>query len=220
MVISILNQKQNEYNAGLEGAVHPGDIKSPEEFYTEEIANEYNATLEGAIHAGDKKYNTEYRRYKFYVNAAVTGNLFSNPENIGEFDLLSIDENNLAKIKIVTSVKNDAAGPTGTVRVQVNEIYHVQFPINGTEKVNNKWQQGTKLFDANNEEIIVENGYFLWINGTDITEYTEEEANEHNATLEGAKHKGDKVVYTQQMANEYNATLPGAVKEGDPKTKS
>lgn len=209
----------NEHNANLEGAVKAGDIKDPEELYTEETANEYNATLEGAIHAGDKKYDTEYRRYKFYVNAAAAGISSSNPDNIGEFDRLSIDENNLAKIKIVTSDKNDAAGPTGAIHVQVNEIYHVQFPINGTEKVNNKWQPGTKLFDENNEAIIVNNGYFLWINGTDITEYTEEEANEHNATLEGAKHEGDQVVYTQQMANEYNATLPGAVKEGDPKVQ-
>lgn len=49
--------------------------------------------------------------------------------------------------------------------------------------------------------------------------YTQEEADDHNAQLEGAIKAGDKILYTNDEVNQYNAKLPGAVKAGDIQTE-
>lgn len=63
------------------------------------------------------------------------------------------------------------------------------------------------------------------IAATEGVKYTQEEVNEFNAALEGAKHAGDveteahddqpEVTYTEETANVYNAALPGAVSTDD-----
>lgn len=49
--------------------------------------------------------------------------------------------------------------------------------------------------------------------------YTQEEADDYNAELEGAIEEGDEILYTKDEVNQYNAKLPGAVKAGDIQTE-
>lgn len=49
--------------------------------------------------------------------------------------------------------------------------------------------------------------------------YTQEEADDHNAKLEGAIKEGDKILYTKDEVNQHNVKLPGAVKAGDIQTE-
>lgn len=49
--------------------------------------------------------------------------------------------------------------------------------------------------------------------------YTQEEADDYNAKLEGAIKKGDKILYTKDEVNQHNVKLPGAVKAGDIQTE-
>ena len=49
--------------------------------------------------------------------------------------------------------------------------------------------------------------------------YTQEEADDHNAELEGAIEAGDEILYTKDEVNQYNVKLPGAVKAGDIQTE-
>lgn len=49
--------------------------------------------------------------------------------------------------------------------------------------------------------------------------YTQEEADDHNAELDGAIKEGDKILYTKDEVNQHNVKLPGAVKAGDIQTE-
>ena len=49
--------------------------------------------------------------------------------------------------------------------------------------------------------------------------YTQKEADDHNAKLEGAIKEGDKILYTKDEVNQHNVKLPGAVKAGDIQTE-
>lgn len=49
--------------------------------------------------------------------------------------------------------------------------------------------------------------------------YTQEEADDHNAELEGAIEAGDEILYTKDEVNQHNVKLPGAVKAGDIQTE-
>lgn len=49
--------------------------------------------------------------------------------------------------------------------------------------------------------------------------YTQEEADDYNAKLEGAIKEGANLLYTKDEVNQYNAKLPGAVKAGDIQTE-
>ena len=49
--------------------------------------------------------------------------------------------------------------------------------------------------------------------------YTQKEADDHNAELEGAIEEGDEILYTNDEVNQHNVKLPGAVKAGDIKTE-
>ena len=206
-------QMANDHNATLDGAVSAGDVQVEEVLYTEQTANEYNATLEGAIHQC-------YEQHSFYLNTSEKMSKYTqHPDNTGLFDVLSIDENNIAEIKIVLSEKGWS---DGIKHVNEEEIYHVQFPLNGTQRdENGVGLAGKKLMDMNNQEIS-QNYNYLYITADKTTDaITTEEANEYNTTLEGSVHEGDikvaEVLYTEETANEHNATLPNAVSAGDVK---
>lgn len=49
--------------------------------------------------------------------------------------------------------------------------------------------------------------------------YTQQEADDHNAELDGAIEAGDEILYTNDEVNQHNAELTGAVKAGDIQTE-
>lgn len=164
-------------------------IKSEETsavYYTEEEVKEYNNNLDGAWSYG----KTDTETWEYNVNSVEKISKWTRyQDGSGTFEVLSIT-NNIAEIKILSYQTDYASG--SDCSVNPGEIYHIEYPLNGYRDENNVGQSGKKLLDTNNEEIarntstVPYNLYFTGVQLTEAKEYTNEEIDEHNASLDSA----------------------------------
>ena len=176
-VVDVLDVTENSNDMHLK--LHMGKINAnqpfivkyykedvEEELYTEATANAYNATLQGHVSAGEEKTpgtdNTYFTKGEIY-DAQSAWN------QIGDNDYLTD-----AILPVLIAARTTTYNYTTNTRK--NNVDNADVAaFNGLEGVENS---------------DVESG-LIKVAGTPATYYTEAEANEHNAGLNGAKHAGD-----------------------------
>ncbi|MCQ2244301.1 MAG: leucine-rich repeat domain-containing protein [Bacteroidaceae bacterium] len=135
--------KANEYNAGLEGAVHAGEAK---DWYTAEEAIDHNAELEGAVSAGDTHTYSEAEAY------ANNANL---PDAISTSD-----------IKEPAVPSQPAVYYTDDEKVQVNNVWYVKETLIYHDAVPAVYYEDSEVTTINNnewykvEDIVSLDGYY------------------------------------------------------------
>lgn len=231
--------KANEYNAGLEGAVHAGEAKA---WYTAEEAIEFNATLDDAVDEGDSKG-------EYTAEEAIAHNE-SLPTAIHE-----------GGVKEQWTAEDAAANNEG-----LDGAWHENDPIYPTAQevldhnadFDGAKHEGDVLEEGWDEEIYTWAEYYAnaeavgkgWITnsgasetayndpqnrqnwkdwwgleyvkkaGKPTTYYTAEQAAAYNAANHPNPWTESTVIgnVTAEQAIAHNATLPNAVKEGDTKS--
>ena len=171
-----------EHNATLPDAVTTNTVKKEAVFYTQQEADDYNATLEGAIKAEDEILYTKDEVNKY--NAELTG---------------------AVKAGDIQTEGQDAIYYTW-------EEYEQLLPDNYAWYNKEKYNQQLESYKNGNQyESFPDNINPIKSPKTETIYYTEETANEHNLTLDGAWQYGQIKGYeTAETAKEYNRTLHGA----------
>ena len=233
------------YNRTLDGAVQPGDEKTPAEYYTEDEIAAHNATVD-IWTAPRVKTPAEYYTEDEITTHNATLDIWTAPKaKEGYFSFESFetaDPTHAYGSGTVVKVSDD--GTNTIVEVVTNTIdgfVGQQFKVHavdltgGTEfelfTVDGDAPTGVSVRNVaqvnyTEEEIAAHNATLdIWDNTTVKTEevlYTEEEIAEHNALPENTlwdatTEKTAATYWTEEEANAYNAALPGAKHAGDPK---
>lgn len=205
-----------EHNATLPGAITTNTVKTEEEYYTETEADEHNETIPGAIHEGDKLLYTKaevdefnddlpgavkpgqvetlahddiYYTWEEYKELLPAGYEWYSEKRYNE-QLESYKNGN--QYETFPDNKNPLKSP------KTETIYYTEETANAY----NLTLDGARQYG----DVKKDNA-------------TAEEAKEYNRTLPDAwttlTIKTPAVFYTEQEADEHNATLTGAVKAGD-----
>ena len=161
------------------------------------------------------------------VNAPVVADIMSLRSSVVKKE---VDEAGNVTFKPLLEFYHGSRSIGGTMVVTSVTDTTITLQQCGThEEVVINYESGAKKIAAEKFGVVFKNTELTL---PEPTYYTQEECNEHNATLEGAVHAGDvqtpaddehpeDVLYTDETAAEYNATLEGAwttetVKEGIP----
>lgn len=171
-----------EHNATLPGAFTTNTVKVEAVFCTQKEADDHNAELEGAIKAGDEILYTNDEVNQY--NATLQG---------------------AVKAGDIQTEGQDAIYYTW-------EEYEQLLPDNYAWYYKEKYNQQLESYKNGNQyESFPDNINPIKSPKTETIYYTEETANEHNLTLDGAWQYGQIKGYeTDETAKEYNRTLPGA----------
>lgn len=202
-----------EHNATLPGAITTNTVKTEEVFYTETEADKYNAGLTGAIHENDPILytNAEVDNHNASLSGAVKPGdvkkeghdaVYYTWEEYKEF--VPADQGWFNETKYNESLENFKNGngyyfPNNKVPVKSPKTETIYY----TEKTANEYNsklEGAWPYDKVKDYV------------------TAEQAKEHNRNLSGARTtltiKTPAVFYKEQEADEHNAKLEGAVKAG------
>ncbi len=238
-------EEADAYNRTLDGAVQPGDEKTPAEYYTEDEIAGHNAIVD-IWTAPRVKTPAEYYTEDEIAGHNATLDIWTAPKaKEGYFSFESFetaDPTHNYGSGTVVKVSDD--GVNTIVQVVTNTIdgfVGQQFKVHavdltgGTEfelfTVDGDAPTGVSVRNVaqvnyTEEEIAAHNATLdIWTAPRVKTEevlYTEEEIAEHNALPENTlwdatTEKTAATYWTEEDANAYNAALPGAKHAGDPK---